>query len=430
MTLFLSGLLSIIGCSNPVSDDPENGNNQAFTDKDVVISEFMVVQENTLSDPDFGEFGGWIELHNREDEEVDLGGWILAGDDPALQPDMADVLPEGTTIGPDSYLLIWTNGLGETGEAIHLGFSLSEAGGTIGLFGPEKAEAPVIDTVSYTAMDVVPDISWGRMNFDGSDHKGFLLPMNNPTPGEANRLARLQKRNSFELNIGDPSGLDVDHTGNYLWTVSDNPGGSIYKITREGEIVKELEVGGEDMEGISQHPTNHNHLLYVVEERQRKIVQYDTDGNLIQSDSVAVEITNENDGLEGIAINPVNNHVFVVNKRLPRALIELDLRAAEQQVRYTPINFGAEDDAPGLSLAGLFFDQEDEVLWLVSDEARAVFVLDLTGRPLAAFDAREKDLESIALIREENRIYMTSDGDHTLYEFEYPQPLLKLPVSP
>jgi hypothetical protein len=57
------------------------------------------------------------------------------------------------------------------------------------------------------------------------------------------------------------------------------------------------------------------------------------------------------------------------------------------------MDLGAPEDARGLDLSGLFYDETDEVLWLVSDEARAVFVLDRTGRPLAAFDAGQSDLE-------------------------------------
>ena len=87
-------------------------------------------------------------------------------------------------------------------------------------------------------------------------------------------------------------------------------------------------------------------------------------------------------------------------------------RNGKRQIRFTPVHFGgpkdakgvSDDDSGGLSLAGLHYDQEEQVLWVVSDRARAVFVLDLPGRPLAAYDAGEEDLEAIAVIREENRL--------------------------
>ena len=404
----------------------------------VVINEFMVRQEDTLKDPDFGQYSSWIELLNREDVEVEISGWILAGQPLNTHSNHAYIIPDGTTIAPGDFLLFWADGIGVIQEAIHTSFTLSEDGGKIGLYGPEQVGTPVVDTVSYHSLDVASDISMGRITFGRyDDHNGFLLPMNAPTPGEENRLAKLQLRESFELDIEDPSGLGVDHTGNYLWVVSDMSGGSIYKVTKTGRIVEELKVGGHDMESISQHPDNL--LLYVAEERRRTIVQYDTLGNKIRSDSVAVDIRHRNRGLEGLTINPANNHVFVSNKMIPRVLIELDLskEKGEQQIRFTPIDFGGPSDAngtsddasKGLSLAGLFFDCEEEVLWVVSDRARAVFVLDHKGRPLAAYDADEYDLEGIAVINKENRIYLASDSNQTLFVFDYPQPLIRLPAS-
>lgn len=451
----------------------------------IVINEFMVDQRNTIKDPDFGEYAGWIELHNRSNKKVAIGGWILAGNSPETHPEMTDVIPEGMSIEPGGYLVIWADGRGVKKKAFHTRFKLSPHGGKAALYRPANAASvsadsgpyvpvndrpnasadsrshvpaddnpdesagvsPVladfrsygmVDAIFYKKTDVAPDISIGRMTFGGyDDHPGFVLPMNVPTPGVENRLTRLKLLESHVLEIEDPSGLGVDHTGKYLWTVSDMRGGSIYKITKKGEIIDKLEVNGDDMEGISQHP--HSRILYVAEEKMRTIVQYDTLGNKIRSDSVAVDVRRRNRGLEGITINPVNNHVFVVNKMTPRVLIELDLskEKEKQQVRFTPVHFGgiednrgdSDDDSRGLSLAGLHFDGEDEVLWVVSDRAQAVFVLDMLGRPLAAYDAAEDDLEAIAVIREENRIYLVSDTHHTLHVFEFPDPMTRLPAQ-
>ncbi|MDG5813697.1 lamin tail domain-containing protein [Chitinispirillales bacterium ANBcel5] len=403
----------------------ENREPQDFIPHRVTINEFMVKQSQTLKDPDFGDYSGWIELYNHDDGAVDISGWIVSGQPLGSESNQWGVLPRGTVIAPEGYLLIWADGINMVKEGIHTSLTLSEEGGQIGLYGPQWAHTPVMDTISYSSEDVVADISIGRFSFR-ADHRDFILPMNNPTPGEPNRLRRLELLGSHELAIEDPSGLDVDHTGNYFWTVSDMPGGSIYKIDREGSIVLELQVDGHDMEGISQHP--HNRNLYVAEERLRTIVVYDTLGTEIERFKVDVEFQRLNDGLEGITINPFTGNVFVVNKRLPRALIELDLsREEESRERlYAPMNLGAHKDSAGLSLAGLFFDSDKEVLWMISDEARAVFVLDLTGRPLAVFDAFKRDLEAIALLREDEKIYLVSDRLHTLFAFRLPSPLKML----
>jgi len=407
----------------------------AFQQRDIIINEVMVRQQETLTDPDFQSFSGWIELHNLENNPVDVSGWVVgyrpASHSTAVEFSVQDLrfeaLPDGTTISPRGYLLLWLSGQQHTGEAIHLPFVLPMEGGKIGLYGPEASGKPVVDTLSYRAEDVAYDISLGRMDF-GRGHRGFLVPMNAPTPGEANRLEPLTLIQSHPLNISDPSGLGVDYTGRYFWTISDDPGGSIYKIDLQGRIVDELKVGGDDMEGITQHP--HNRSLYVVEERLRQIVQFDTLGNEIARYDVDVEVRRQNDGLEGITIDPATNHIFVVNEKNPRVLLELDvLRGLErQEIRRTHMDLGAPEDARGFDLSGLFYDETDEVLWLVSDEARAVFVLDRTGRPLAAFDAGQIDLEGIALIRAKSRIYLVSDELQTLFVYEYPEPLVRLPA--
>jgi uncharacterized protein YjiK len=407
----------------------------AFQQRDVIISEVMVRQQETLADPDFNAYSGWIELHNRENNPVDISGWVVgfrpASYSTAVEYSVQDlrfhVVPPGTTIPSQGFFLLWASGQDHAGEAIHLDFVLPVEGGKVGLYGPEASGTPVVDTLSYRASDVAHDISLGRMDF-GWGHRGFLVPMNEPTPGEANRLATLTLIESHSLNVGDPSGLAPDHTGRYLWSVSDNPGGSIYKLDLQGNIVDELPVSGDDMEGIAQHPRNRS--LYVVEERLRQVVQFDTLGNEIARYQVDVEVRNQNDGLEGITIDPVTNRVFVVNEKNPRVLIELDLLRGfdRQEIRRSHMDFGAPEDVRGLDLSGLFYDEADGLLWLVSDEARAVFVLDRTGRPLAAFDAGQPDLEGIAIIRSNSRIYLVSDELQTLFVYEYPDPLVRLPV--
>lgn len=446
-------LLLASGCDDPISkkdmpgsladqnDDQYhegslNGNSEdpaPFESKDIIISEIMIRQTQTKPDPDFGVYSGWIELHNRESNTVDLSGWVLSVSDLSSHTSVAYsmhdarsyIFPDNFRISANEYELLWASGVDHVREAVHLPFLLPEGSAKVGLYGPDPAGMPIVDTLSYSSYDVASDLSLGRMNF-GGNHKGFLLPMSLPTPGKRNRLQKLDLLESFPIEVKGPSGLDLDHSKNYFWAVSDNVEGAIYKLDRQGRIVSRLPVQGNDMEGISQHP--HNRTLFVIEERKRQIVQYDTLGKEIARYEVPVEKSNENDGPEGIAINPFNNHFFVVNEKNPRVLMELDvLKGFERQVvRKTPVNFGATDDAEGLDLSGLFFDSEDRILWMVSDEARAVFLLDTRGRPLAAFDAGQKDLEGIALIRNEKKLFLVSDELETLFVYSLPQPLRML----
>ncbi|HLV31686.1 MAG TPA: SdiA-regulated domain-containing protein [Chitinispirillaceae bacterium] len=204
-------------------------------------------------------------------------------------------------------------------------------------------------------------------------------------------------------------------------------GAHLFKIELPKQQPLSLCVDGEDMEGICQN--FENKLLYVLEERRREIVIFDTLGTEKGRFKVDVEKTNENDGLEGIAINPSENQVFVVNKRFRSVLIELEItgkNSLRQTSQYIPVYFGADEDSSDWSLAGLSYDIDENVLWMTSDRTRAVFVIDHTGRALAVYDVFEEDLEAVAVIKQENRIYFVSDDYHTLYVYEYPEPFPRL----
>jgi len=61
----------------------------------VVINELQAANSKTISDPDFGEQGDWIELYNTGSSTVDLSGWFLT-DDPS-EPQQWQI-PAGTSI--------------------------------------------------------------------------------------------------------------------------------------------------------------------------------------------------------------------------------------------------------------------------------------------------------------------------------------------
>lgn len=421
--LLITTLIMVLSCQNPVSER----NPSDFTAASVKINEFMVKQVKTITDPDFGEYSGWIEFKNHEEFTVDLSGWIIAEQVP-YQTNFKHLysIPPNTVIEPGGYFLVWMDGRGCVKKSVHADFSLSTDSAKIGLYGPQWAQMPVIDTLSYIYEDFAEDISLGKILLGDTDKIEILIPMNYPTPERKNRLAKLHQISSFKLDIEEPSGLCPDFSNSFLWVVSDNVGGSIYKITKEGKIVKELCVNGEDMEGICQSSVNKQ--LYVLKERKREIVIFDTLGNEKGCFKVEVEQKYDNYGLEGIAINSSGKHLFTVNERYPSAFIELEITGENslQQIQYTPLYFGADKDSRSWGLSGLSYEPDESVLWMISDRTRAVFVIDRTCRVLAVYDVFEEDLEAVAVIKTENKIYFVSDQYHTLYVYEYPQPLLKL----
>ncbi|REL24276.1 hypothetical protein DYD21_18885 [Rhodohalobacter sp. SW132] len=229
------------------------------------------------------------------------------------------------------------------------------------------------------------------------------------------RLVDLEPIAIHSLEISDPSGLTLDVSGDFLWTVSDDSGDFIYRINFEGEML-EIITGyrGDDMEGITMNPNDGT--LWIVEERLRQIVQLTTDGEVLQSVDVPVDSTNLNDGLEGIAWNPQNDHVYILNEKNPRRFIELN--AEFELVRSVTIDFDPPHDMSDLS--GLFYLHDDEEFWFVSDESKKIVVTNIHLNPIRGYRLDREKFEGIAVDRSNHRLYLVNDEEDKLYTFELP----------
>jgi hypothetical protein len=138
----------------------------------VVINEVMADNEATIQSP-HGDYSDWIELYNYGDYSIDLSGIYLTDNlaNPTWQ------FPTGTTIIPNSYLVVWADGYSEIG-ALHADFRLNANGETIGLLASDGWT--VID--SLTLGKQIEDVSYGRLP-DGSSSWSYLTT---PTAGRAN----------------------------------------------------------------------------------------------------------------------------------------------------------------------------------------------------------------------------------------------------
>lgn len=222
----------------------------------------------------------------------------------------------------------------------------------------------------------------------------------------------LQQISVHDVDFNDPSGLTLDVSGDFLWSVSSERGGHIYRLSFEGESLAVLPYKGDDMEGITMNPNDST--LWIAEERLRQVIQFDTLGNLLQVVDVPVEEINENDGLEGISINPENNHLFVLNEKNPRAFIELNEQF--DLVRYEEIDF----DPPFVmtDISGLFFDDSNREFWIVSDESKKIVVTDFDLNPKKYFLLDREKFEGVAVDFSSNRVYLVNDEENKLYVYE------------
>jgi hypothetical protein len=149
---------------------------------DVRISEFMARNQDGLRDQD-GDTSDWIELHNASPIAIDLGGWFLTDDKLNLTKFR---IPNGTFLGPNSYLIIFASDKTGTGYTnppapIHTGFALNSGPAYLGLVSPATNIISQFDP--YPGQ--VPDVSYGRDRIL-TNQLGFYV---SPTPGAQNNTS-------------------------------------------------------------------------------------------------------------------------------------------------------------------------------------------------------------------------------------------------
>lgn len=127
----------------------------------VFVNEVLASNRSIIQD-EYGEWDDFIELYNDEDHAVDLSGMYLS-DHPG-QPRMWRI-PDGVSIAPKSFLLIWADGQSEQGP-LHASFRLGANGETVTLSHRDSEGAVLINSLTFPALGA--DESFGRYP-DGSD---------------------------------------------------------------------------------------------------------------------------------------------------------------------------------------------------------------------------------------------------------------------
>ncbi len=235
----------------------------------------------------------------------------------------------------------------------------------------------------------------------------ILAGTNSVTVSGITYTTPLNAINVYNTAVREPSGLAFNPSDNTLYTVSDGSNGSVSQISLTGSVIRTVNVNGNDMEGITmQTPFD---TLFVVEEGLRQIVKYSLTG--VKLGTINVNVTGpDNNGLEGIAINPTSKNYYVIKQKDPRLLIELNSSGTE--IKRTEITF-----APDLS--DICFDSELNVLWLVSGEAQMLYKITTDGVLLTKWKLPVQKPEGIAVVQN-NYLYITCDSTWKLYVFNKP----------
>lgn len=205
------------------------------------------------------------------------------------------------------------------------------------------------------------------------------------------------------ISVPEPSGLDITYDRSGFWTVSDE-NSSIYRLDSEGNVVQTITIDGFDLEGIT---VIDEEKIAVVLERSRELLILDNDGNELQRKRLPLE-GEPNSGLEGISYNSENGHFYLLNEKKPSLLIELDEQL--EMISMDTLNFSKD-------VSGIFYDDVDKVLWIVSDESQLVVKLDMNRKPVALMSVDIVQPEGITIDHTGKRLYIVSDNKETLHVY-------------
>jgi len=161
-------------------------------------------------------------------------------------------------------------------------------------------------------------------------------------------------------------------------------------------------VTGEDIEGIT---VIDEQTLAVVLERSREVVILDTAGNELRRKKIDLE-GEKNQGLEVITFNPRNKNFYVLSEKKPGLLIQLDFELNE--LSRDTLNFAKD-------YSGIYYDSENDILWIVSDESKIIAKTDLNGNLIEKFDIDIIQAEGICIDKTRKNIYLVSDKKEELY---------------
>lgn len=211
---------------------------------------------------------------------------------------------------------------------------------------------------------------------------------------------------AYNTSVAEPSGLAYNQKTGSLFTVSDG-NSTVYEMTFTGTVLRSFIIQSSDLEGVVF--SANCDTFYVAEETNRLITKYLSTGAKLYSFPFENVVTDPKHGPEGITLNTANNHLFVLNERDPRVLVEYvnKTEISRKQLQYTS------------DCSDIFFDAAENCFWLLSDESAKIIKLSLNGDYIAGYTLPKQKMEGIVVFQ--GKIYTINDEDGKLYVFNKPQ---------
>jgi len=211
---------------------------------------------------------------------------------------------------------------------------------------------------------------------------------------------------SFLLDVAEPSGLSWALNHKDLIVVDDRTN-SAYIIDVKGKELAKLPYIGDDTEGVTVD--NSKNQIWIAEEAESKLIQLDAAGNTLHSYKIDINRGSKKKGLEGLAFNSSKNIFYILNEGEPGLLIKWQLNGGI--ISQKKLQF-AQD------YSGIFFDNADQSLWIVSDKSKKLFYCDLDANVKQSFDLDYQKAEGIVVDIANNRLYIVSDSEQRLYTYK------------
>lgn len=215
---------------------------------------------------------------------------------------------------------------------------------------------------------------------------------------------RMKKIGEFKLKVPEPSACVISYDNKYLWMVSDG-NATVYKTDFKGKIVEKFAINAVDLEGITVVDEN---KLCVVQEEKRELLLIDNKGKELKR--VKINFSGEaNSGFEGVTFDSKRNKYYIVNEKKPCALVTLDNNF--KIINKKTLNFSKD-------LSDIYYDANNDCLWISSDESHMVIKCDLEGNVIQKYKVSIKQIEGITIDKDNKYLYLVSDPEERLYKFE------------
>jgi uncharacterized protein YjiK len=217
--------------------------------------------------------------------------------------------------------------------------------------------------------------------------------------------------------VVEPSGIAYNPIDDNLIVVSDE--GGVFVMGKDGSSPQLLAPLEGDLEGVAVDPSKE--AIFVALERSREVVALALTGEPIAIIPIDLLGFNEpdNQGIEGIALNPKSGDLYVAKERDPHFILRIPRKG-------DPFPFQIEGIP---DVADLHFDLDTGFLWVLSRGAQSIYIinqqLETACKPfhfgIGEVEGLTRDRDGILyLVADRNQI-----GEDDLYIF-YPQKKIEI----